>query len=106
MPSPDDDHAALPRSQPQPSVHRQHGPGDERGRREHSHATGPATSAGSPSRPSAVAASSRSRCSPASTSVSRVVTYPGATAFTRTPAGPASRARLRTRPTMPALEAA
>src|SRR5262249_35358119 len=68
--------------------------------------TTPATSSGVPSRPSGVSARSRSRCSSASSAVMSVLMYPGATAFTRTPRGPHSRARARTMPMRPALAAA
>jgi hypothetical protein len=67
--------------------------------------TAPATSSGSPSRPSGVFESIACCASSGSTSVNRVFTYPGATTFERTPRLPSSRASDFVKPMMPAFEA-
>src|SRR5262249_52852812 len=68
--------------------------------------TAPATSDGSPSRPSGVAASIASFAASGSTSVSPVFPYPGRTTFGRTPREPSSRASAFVKPMIPAFEAA
>src|SRR5206468_11139850 len=68
--------------------------------------TAPATSSGSPRRPSGVAASIAPVASSGRTSVSRVFTYPGATTLARTLREPSSRARDFVKPMIPAFAAA
>src|SRR5205823_11233 len=67
--------------------------------------TARATSAGSPSRRSGVWSRIASRAVSGRASVSAVVTYPGATAFTRIPRPPSSLASDFVSPIRPALDA-
>ena len=68
--------------------------------------TAPATSSGSPKRPSGVFCSIRLVASSVSTSVSWVFTYQVATTLERTLRLPSSRASDFVKPMMPALDAA
>ncbi len=68
--------------------------------------TAPATSEGSPRRPSGVFCSIASVASSGSTSVSCVFTYPGTTTFARTFRLPSSRASAFVKSMIPALDAA
>src|SRR5581483_3260485 len=68
--------------------------------------TAPAISAGSATRPSGVFSIIAAVASSGSTSVSAVLTYPGATTFARTFREPSSRASDFVKPMMPAFDAA
>src|SRR5262249_1469776 len=73
---------------------------------EHRNRTAPATSSGSPSRPSGVFWSISARISSEISSVNLLVMYPGAMTFARTPRLPSSRASAFVRPMIPAFDAA
>ena len=98
---------ARRRSYPQPPVHGETCTRDERRGRRAEERDGPRDVLGvAQAAERGGATAGASRCASVSTSVRRVRMKPGATALTRTPRGPASRARARTSPMIPAFEAA